>query len=648
MPGYLYQFPEAGPLTQLSASFATSLRDRASLRKAAGAGVDAWASYAGIGGLRRFGLTRVMTRPGASADTCILDASTEWRDRLLVVAAFHHPVLATGPAAWPGHPNDADFESLGWFVGYTRDGVNIGQSVAAQHIRLATGVHLFAVGTAAPDAKEGALALEVAPTAGHERMTIGLVIWASERLGIRYTAPSAVPALLASDGQTIAPADLNLLQDPAMLVQLRGGNAVVAGSWLDSDCIPLGPQARPDRGLVGPAIPATGTRRTNDWSATLGAFVAREQRQALVGSHKRFFGATLANGVERLVDSSIDWRQRFLSGMGRVHTSEIRPGEAGDMNHNGASSWDAAGFTGPGLRAPRVASMTFSGGAPTGYVVAAPNHAVFLDAAKKVALFADSSDGALYVRNDAGGTRYVTGFVEATEPVGQSRLPDLYGFGDWCLSFDGTDDYVSIPDASSLSNAVAFSFDCWFKQDASSGFRCIASHGPDPASAFVVCMDTGPVLQVRLSTTTIYGECTAPSTGVWHHLCVVYQGGGATDADKLQVYVDGVAQVLAFTGTIPATLPDVAQAVELGRWAGPSGYWNGDLNEIAWYAFSLTASEAAQNYQRRRVIRGLTSLWKLDEGTGTSIADDAATISGWAASPANTGTINGATWVAPA
>lgn len=640
MAGYLYRFEEAQTLSLLTAAWATTLRDRTHLRKAAGAGVDAWASYAGAGGLRRFGLSRVMTRPGSTAETCILDASTEWRDRVLVVAAFAHRVLASGPAAFPGHPNDADFESLGFFVGYTRAGGDIGQAVSAHHIRLATGVHLFAVDEAGANARDGALALEVAPTAAHERMTIGLVIWASERLGIRHAAPSAVPSLLASDGTTIAPSDLNLLQDPAVLEQLRGGTTA-AGTWIDSAAVPLGQQSHTDRGGNGPHVPATETRRTNDFDATTDAFVSREQRQLARGAHKRFFGVTLADGVERLIDSSIDWRQRFISGVGRVHTSDIRPGAGSDTAHNAASSWDRAGYLGPGLRSPRIAAMSFIGGVPAGHVVAPPNHALFLDAASKVSLFADSTSGALYVRNDAGGTRYVTGFVEATEPVGQSELPTLYDFGGRCLSFDGTNDYVEIADGSTLSNTTAFTLDLWVYQDAASGTRVIGAKGPNPAVAWLVQIGT-TTLRVALGNTGDYGECAWPSVAAWHHLCVVYNSGGTGDAGRLQVYIDGAAQVLAFTGAIPAVLPNASEPTQFGAWNG-SVFWNGDLDEIAWYAFPLTASEAAQNYQRRRVVRGLTSLWKLDEPTGSVIEDTAQAISGWAAETPNNGTNNGAT-----
>lgn len=637
----LYQFEVAQPLSFLDEAFATALRDRTALRRAAGADADAWADYAGIGGLRRFGLSRVLTRPAAAADTCILEAAVDWRDRLLVIFAFAHRVLATGPAAFPGHPFDSNYESLGCFIGYTRDGAALAQAFGSRHIRLATGVHLYAVSDAVPT-REGALALDVLPTAAHERMTIGLIIRATEQLGIRRPAAAPVPALLASDGDTIAPSDLNLLQDPVMLAQFTGGYAGTGGpTWNESEAVPLGAQLLADRGLEGPHIPRSGTRRTNDWNPSVERFVERERRQQVIGSRKRFFALELANGEERAIDSSIDWRQRFVAGIGRVHTSEMRPGETGDTNHNGATSWDRAGFLGPGLRSPRIASMAFVGGVPLGYLVTPPNYALFLDAASKLSLFADSSDGRLYCRNDAGGTRWITGLVEATEPVGQSELPQLYDFGDRCLSFDGVNDYVEIPDHTSLSNAIGFTFDAWVYQDAASGTRVIAAKGPNPAVAYLIEIVT-TTLRVCLGHTGDFGECAWPSVAAWHHLCVVYTAAGATDAERLQVYIDGVAQSLAFTGAIPATLPDVSEPGQFGAWNG-SVFFNGDLDEIAWYAFPLTSSEAAQNYQRRRVVRGLTSLWKFDEPTGATVEDTAQRISGWAADTPNDGTNNGAT-----
>lgn len=57
------------------------------------------------------------------------------------------------------------------------------------------------------------------------------------------------------------------------------------------------------------------------------------------------------------------------------------------------------------------------------------------------------------------------------------------------------------------------------------------------------------------------GNATANSPailrpGVWHHIVLVRDGNGATDADKIKVYIDGVLQALAFPGpnNFPATL----------------------------------------------------------------------------------------------
>lgn len=79
---------------------------------------------------------------------------------------------------------------------------------------------------------------------------------------------------------------------------------------------------------------------------------------------------------------------------------------------------------------------------------------------------------------------------------------------------------------------------------------------------------------------------------------VVYNGAGAANADRLKVWVNGVAQTLAFTGTIPATL-GTATGLDVGRAYGVGTYIDGDLQEIALYTAVLTDAD------RRAVENGL-------------------------------------------
>lgn len=251
----------------------------------------------------------------------------------------------------------------------------------------------------------------------------------------------------------------------------------------------------------------------------------------------------------------------------------------------------------------------------------------------------------LYCRNSGAGTVFVTGKLEGSFVVGRSALPDVFEFGllGYAISLDGTNDYINVPDSASLSPTARFSLDLWVYQDAASGSRVIAAKGPDPAVSWLVRIDTS-TLRVFIGNTADYGECAAPSTGAWHHLVVVFDGSLTGNSNRLKVWIDGVQQSLGFTGTIPSSIPNTSEALQLGAWNGGTNF-NGDLDEVAFYNTALTASEIGQNRQRRRCLRGLVSWWRFNEGTGVDVADSALEYSvGGYNNPATLQ--GGATWVA--
>ena len=51
----------------------------------------------------------------------------------------------------------------------------------------------------------------------------------------------------------------------------------------------------------------------------------------------------------------------------------------------------------------------------------------------------------------------------------------------------------------------------------------------------------------------------------WHHLIMTYDGGGATNADKVQIYTDGTLQSVSFDAPAwPATGPSNSASFKVG------------------------------------------------------------------------------------
>lgn len=78
----------------------------------------------------------------------------------------------------------------------------------------------------------------------------------------------------------------------------------------------------------------------------------------------------------------------------------------------------------------------------------------------------------------------------------------------------------------------------------------------------------------------------------WHHVCWVYDGTLSGNANRLKGWLDGTAETLIFTGTIPATTNTATQNVEIGSYGGGSSPWDGYIDELCvWSGVALTEAQ---------------------------------------------------------
>lgn len=93
---------------------------------------------------------------------------------------------------------------------------------------------------------------------------------------------------------------------------------------------------------------------------------------------------------------------------------------------------------------------------------------------------------------------------------------------------------------------------------------------------------------------------TLPSTDTWLNLCLVFNGNGSTNADRMKLYINGVLQTLSYSYSVPATTPSATGSVEIGRYTLSTG--DGDLQFVgrcsvhALYNRALTQAEVTQNF----------------------------------------------------
>ena len=216
----------------------------------------------------------------------------------------------------------------------------------------------------------------------------------------------------------------------------------------------------------------------------------------------------------------------------------------------------------------------------------------------------------------------------------QLWLPaDRIGVQGYSLDFDGTDDYVQ---ADNEITAYPFTLECWVRPETTGVTHSLVTiNDSTTSSIYYGIYFTGSRFGIQARNTTVRGNTTTNTftTNVWYHVAGVFNS--ATDR---KLYVNGVEQV---TGTDSVNFSNTANnKVLLGvvRIVSPTSYLNGQLSDVRIWNTARTQQQIADNYQKRLIGNesGLVGYWKLDKGSGTTVADSTTN--------ANAGTITGAIW----
>jgi hypothetical protein len=220
------------------------------------------------------------------------------------------------------------------------------------------------------------------------------------------------------------------------------------------------------------------------------------------------------------------------------------------------------------------------------------------------------------------------------------------------LTFNGTNSYVNCGAMPSLNSIQKFTFEAMINPSNKGLNKNILSKRLSHGNCIQLQFD-----QFILSglgcitfsmgdggTTKFGGACSHASIPLnqWTHVAAVYDGTGATNADKMKIYIDGVAQTLTFyydngtintTGvTIPSTTPTNASNTLIGSEVtatSTSIVYSGKMNDVRVWNISRTAADI-NTYKNTCLTGNLTGLignYKMDETTGsTSAVNDFGTL----------------------
>ncbi|MCE5174342.1 MAG: LamG-like jellyroll fold domain-containing protein [Bacteroidales bacterium] len=180
------------------------------------------------------------------------------------------------------------------------------------------------------------------------------------------------------------------------------------------------------------------------------------------------------------------------------------------------------------------------------------------------------------------------------------------------LDFDGTDDYVEIPDNNALDLTTNYTLEAWvyFNTVPSSTQGIISKYQTESANGYTFRVVSGGKIdfdQVRTTSAVI----TAAQT--WYHIAVVNNNGSRI------IYVNG-SQVSA-TGT-PITNVANSDYVSIGS-DFSSRYINGKIDEVRIWNDVRTVDEIRQNMYHKLTgsESNLVAYYNFDNTSGTTLTD---------------------------
>jgi len=159
------------------------------------------------------------------------------------------------------------------------------------------------------------------------------------------------------------------------------------------------------------------------------------------------------------------------------------------------------------------------------------------------------------------------------------------------LSFDGVNDWVTIPDASSLDLTAGMTLEAWVRPSTLGGWRTLVFKERTGGVVYGLYADQAggrPLGQVYIgSERNAIGTSSLP-LNVWTHLATTYDGA------VVRLYVNGV---LAGSSSISGSMTASTGVLRIGGNSVWAEWFAGLIDEVRVYNRALTAAEIQQDMQ---------------------------------------------------
>ena len=206
-----------------------------------------------------------------------------------------------------------------------------------------------------------------------------------------------------------------------------------------------------------------------------------------------------------------------------------------------------------------------------------------------------------YLLNDANLQGYWRFEADGSDSSGNGYTltgtnPDFVAgkFGNGGDFESGSSEYLSIANAScpNLEISGSQTWSCWVKAESLTGNSRVMSKHSGVSGDVLIYINNDYKLGMYiagLSTNTVVTDPTPITTGVWYHVCCVYD----SSATKLKIFVNGVKTEVTASGSVTDTNGDFA----IGRNGGTDErYWDGLIDDAAIWDRALSDAEVMAMY----------------------------------------------------
>jgi hypothetical protein len=198
------------------------------------------------------------------------------------------------------------------------------------------------------------------------------------------------------------------------------------------------------------------------------------------------------------------------------------------------------------------------------------------------------------------------------------------------LTFDGIDDYVDLGDINELNSTTQFTIETMVYYTESGVSKTLFSKRFDHYNKIQLLSNL--VLAIGNTESLMEASITSPiPQDTWVHVAAVYDASGSTNADKMKIYIDGVAQSLVFDdgGTIPLATPVNNAPALIGSEvvdANSGICFSGKMNDFRIWNTARSTAEilSSANQSLSGLTTGLIAEYRLNELPGSATAANSA------------------------